>query len=528
VPPPTRSPLARSLGRRPFASLTSRLVVTAVALVAVVSLCVGAATTVAMHAYLTARLDAEVSQSLARATGFDRGPDDSPGLPPRPTDGTGCFRAIPGQGAGTLTATYDASSTGTGSTGTGDIGCVITASAGTQTLSSAAMEVLETVPTDGEVHAVDLPGVGDYRVAALETGSGTVVNGLPTDDVDGVLASLIWWEALLALLGIGVAAGAGLVVVRRQLRPLREVAATAHEVATLPLARGEVDLVGRVPPYLTDEQTEVGRVGAALDTLLTHVDDAITARHRSEQQVRQFVADASHELRTPLATIAGYAELARRRPGDADAARTALVKVEGESGRMARLVEDLLMLARLDAGRPLAQEPVDVTMLLLETTADARVLAPDHRWRLELPDEAVEVTGDAHGLHQVVTNLLTNARKYTPAGTTVTVTARPEDDVVRLLVHDDGPGFPEPLVGSAFDRFVRGDTARTRVTDADDGPDGPDGARGAGGSGLGLALVRAIVEAHGGSVGLRSRPGDTTVEVLVPRGPATLTDGQIV
>lgn len=515
MPPAPRTP-----GRRPFASLTSRLVVTAVALVAVVSLCVGAATTLAMRAYLTDRLDADVTQSLARATGFDRGPNGSPGLPPRPDDGTACFRAIPGQGAGTLTATYDASGTGTSGSDK-DTGCVITASAGTQTLSSAAMEVLETVPTDGEVHAVDLPGVGAYRVAALETGSGTVVNGLPTDDVDGVLASLIWWEALLALVGTGVAAAAGLVVVRRQLRPLREVAATAHDVATLPLAEGEVDLVGRVPTYLTDEQTEVGRVGAALDTLLTHVDDAITARHRSEQQVRQFVADASHELRTPLATIAGYAELARRRPDDADAARTALGKVEGESGRMARLVEDLLMLARLDAGRPLAQEPVDVTMLLLGTTADARVLAPDHRWRLELPDEAVEVTGDAHGLHQVVTNLLTNARKYTPAGTTVTVTARPDDDGVRLLVHDDGPGFPEALVPAAFDRFVRGDGARTRVADAETGS-------GAGGSGLGLALVRAIVQAHGGSVGLRSRPGDTTVEVLVPRGPATLTDGQIV
>ena len=173
------------------------------------------------------------------------------------------------------------------------------------------------------------------------------------------------------------------------------------------------------------------------------------------------------------------------------------------------------MLARIDAGRPLGHEPVDVTMLLLEAVEDARVLAPAHRWRLDLPDEAVEVTGDAHGLHQVVTNLLSNARRYTPGGTAVTVAAALEADRVVLRVHDDGPGFPPDLAASAFDRFVRGDTARVRggADDAGRGPD--DGA--AGGSGLGLALVRAIVEAHGGTVALRSRPGDTTVEVVLPR-----------
>ena len=198
-------------------------------------------------------------------------------------------------------------------------------------------------------------------------------------------------------------------------------------------------------------------------------------RHRSEQQVRQFVADASHELRTPLATIAGYTELARRQP---TAAATALAKVESESARMTSLVEDLLLLARLDSGRPLADEPVDLTKLLLEAVADARVLAPDHTWRLVLPDEPVELRGDEQRLHQVATNLLTNARKHTPAGTTVTITARPDG----FEVHDDGPGFPAELVEHAFERFVRADEARTS----------------SGGAGLGLALVDAIVSAHGG------------------------------
>ena len=207
----------------------------------------------------------------------------------------------------------------------------------------------------------------------------------------------------------------------------------------------------RVPAHLTDERTEVGQVGGALNTLLAHVESSLDARHRSEQQVRQFVADASHELRTPLSTIVGYTELARRHPDDAGTAATALGKVEEESARMTALVEDLLLLARLDAGRPLVREPVDLTRLLLEAVSDARVVAPEHRWRLELPETSIEVLGDELRLHQVVTNLLTNARRHTPAGTTVTVTARPHG----FAVHDDGPGFPPGLRGRRPARSVR-------------------------------------------------------------------------
>ena len=205
-------------------------------------------------------------------------------------------------------------------------------------------------------------------------------------------------------------------LVRRQLRPLREVAATAHAVADAAAGhRRRSTLAERVPEHLTDERTEVGQVGAALNTLLDHVESSLAARHRSEQQVRQFVADASHELRTPLTTIAGYTELARAPAATTPRPRrTALAKVEEESGRMTALVEDLLLLARLDSGRPLEREPVDLTRLLLEAVSDARVLAPDHRWRLDLPEEPVEVTGDEQRLHQVVTNLLTNARKLHP------------------------------------------------------------------------------------------------------------------
>jgi len=340
--------------------------------------------------------------------------------------------------------------------------------------------------------------------------------GLPTSEVDDTISRLVVWELGLVVAGTAAAGAAGALVVRRQLRPLREVAGTAHRVAALPLASGEIELAERVPERLTDERTEVGQVGAALNTLLAHVESSLHARHESEQQVRQFVADASHELRTPLTTIAGYTELARRRPDDLATVGTALGKVEEESARMTSMVEDLLLLARLDAGRPLARDPVDLSRLLVEAVSDARVVSPDHRWRLDLPEESIEVTGDAERLHQVVTNLLTNAQKYTPAGTTVTVTATPGG----FSVHDDGPGFPPGLVDNAFERFARGDASRTRGTDATHGA-----ASGAGvgsmtssgvSAGLGLSLVDAIVTAHGGTVSLDSHPGSTTLTVILP------------
>lgn len=462
------------------ASLTSRLVVTAVALVALVSVLVGTATTVAMRSYLFAQLDDEVETATQRSAFVISGRFD-PAERPAPRDGFG-----PRSTKGSLFASDQL----------GDLAGIVESDdpRDPDELSGDALAVLADVPTDGRAHAVDIPGLGTYRVAADTDPRGvTNLSGLPTSEVDDTVTSLIQVEALLTALGIVLAAGAGLVVVRRQLRPLREVAATAHSVAELPLAEGEIELAERVPAHLTDERTEVGQVGAALNTLLAHVEDSLSARHRSEMQVRQFVADASHELRTPLATIAGYTELARRRPDDAEAGALALGKVEEESRRMTSLVEDLLLLARLDSGRPLEQEPVDLTRLLLEAVSDARVLAPDHHWRLDLPEESVEVVGDEQRLHQVVTNLLTNARKYTPAGSTVTVSARPGG----FTVHDDGPGFPPDLVDHAFERFARGDASRHRE----------------GGAGLGLALVQAIVTAHGGTVGLASAPGDTRVDV---------------
>ncbi len=492
----------RGEARAGFASLTSRLVITAVALVALVSLLIGTVTTIAMQSYLTDRLDNEVIKSLQRAElvpsrrlGVEA--DDARGSR---ADRSGTPPDVRGQGVGTLTAFLFAD----GETGLGDV--IIDGEDGQtsrRTLDASTLAMLADLPPDGRVREVRIPDLGRYRVAASESRFGaTVVSGLPTAEVGDVVGSLILVEVLLGTTGVLLAGGVGLVVVRRQLRPLREVALTAQTVAGMRLDSGEVALNERVPTHLTDSRTEVGQVGSALNNLLAHVETSLSARHRSEQQVRQFVADASHELRTPLTTIAGYTELARRHPGDAETAQTALAKVQEESSRMTALVEDLLLLARLDAGRPLASAPVDLTRLLLEAVEDARVVAPEHRWALQLGAEPVEVIGDEQRLHQVVTNLLTNAAKYTPPGTQVTVGVRPDG----FSVHDNGPGFPPDLLGRsdegqpAFERFARGDASRNR----------------AGGAGLGLSLVQAIVAAHHGTVTLASRSGDTTISVHLP------------
>jgi two-component system, OmpR family, sensor kinase len=480
-------------------SLTSRLVVTAVLLVAVVSLLIGITTTFAMRSYLTDRLDREVSEGLRRAV---EGPPRAPGTDgPGDGDGRGRF-----EGPGTILVAVPPSGDPVGTV----VGTATDGQLSPRELSSKALAALAVTATDGHAHDVDLPGLGSYRVMAADVNGAMLVIGRPSDDVEATIASLIWWEALLGLLGVGAAAAAGTLVVRRQLAPLREVAATAHEVATLPLDSGVVDLSPRVPD--PDEKTEVGQVGAALNTLLAHVESSLTARHESELQVRQFVADASHELRTPLSTIRGYAELSRRTPDDAGALLASLSKVSTEADRMSSLVDDLLLLARIDSGRPLLSEPVDVTRLLLEAVSDARVVGPAHQWRLDLPDEPLEIVGDEQRLHQVVTNLLTNALSHTPAGTTVTVSARgldePDQPAVALVVTDNGPGFPSGLAKTAFERFTRGDVARTRAS---------------GGAGLGLSIVAAIVRAHGGTVDLSSVPGATRIRVRIPDYPADRT-----
>jgi len=473
-----------SLRRLVPASLTARLVVTVVALTALVAVLVGSAVTLVMRSYLTDRLDQQLVESVDRA----RADLLTAGTPWSDR----ARRPPPGQSAGLLSLVTD---------GEQSLATYIGTDGDLLTVTEDVREQLARTPADQDVHHDDLPGYGSYRVVAVTEDGLTTVVALPTRDVDETISSLVAWEVALGVTATAGAALIGLLLVRRQLRPLREVAQAAHEVTELPLSRGEVDMDVRLPARLTDPRTEVGAVGESLNRLLDHVAASLDARHASEQQLRQFLADASHELRTPLATITGYAELSRRTPDDAEALGHAMAKVESEAARMSTLVEDMLLLARLDAGRPLEREPVDLTMLLMQAVDDARVVDGARTWRLDLPDEPIETLGDEQRLHQVVANLLTNASRHTPPGTTVTAGLRAEDGHAVLTVHDDGPGVDPQLQRTIFERFSRGDSSRTRAS---------------GGAGLGMSLVRAIAVSHGGSASVRSVPGDTTFTVVLP------------
>ena len=267
----------------------------------------------------------------------------------------------------------------------------------------------------------------------------------------------------------------------------------------MPLSTGAVGTTVRVPDELTDPETEVGQVGEALNKLLQHMEAALDARHESEQQARTFLADASHELRTPLSTIKGYAELSRR-TGRADPDQI-LAKVEAEAGRMSSLVEDMFLLARLDAGREIERHDVDLTRLVVEAVNDARVVDPQHKWVFDVPDEPITVQGDEQRLHQAVTNVLTNASTHTPPETVVSVRMRVEGEAVVVEIHDNGPGIAPGQLPTLFDRFTRGDSSRTRAS---------------GGAGLGMSLVLAIMHGHGGSAEVTSEPGNTTFTLRLP------------
>jgi two-component system, OmpR family, sensor kinase len=478
-------------------TLRAKLVTATVALISVVGLLTGVFTIVALDRYLTAQVDDQLTSALVRWTG------SAPGGPP------GSFGGDEGGGGGPGNAGLVAA------IGPIDTGWATTSRNDRVDLTAAQLDLLNAAGVGRYAKTVDLGGhLGDYRVMAgqghLKVGDlvvpATIVVGLPSGPQEETVRRMVGIAIACVAAGIVVAGGIGTWIVRRSLAPLRRVAATASRVSELNLAEGQVALLERVPVTHTDTRTEVGQVGAAFNDMLDHVDDALGARHRSEQRVRQFVADASHELRTPLASIKGYAELSRReRQPVPEGVRHALSRIESEADRMAGLVSDLLLLARLDAGRPLDREQVDLSALVVNAVSDAHAAAPDHHFSLDLPPDPICVVGDEARLHQVVANLLANARTHTPPGSLVTTSVRRAGPEVRLSVHDDGPGVPESLQGNVFERFARGDDARNRA---------------GGSTGLGLSIVAAVVRAHGGRVELTSRPGDTTFTIVLP-APAT-------
>lgn len=384
---------------------------------------------------------------------------------------------------------------------------VVTRANEVRSLSAPEVQILLAADPGPEPGTVDLgEAVGTYRVVAVEdrSGAGQVV-GLPLAGVQSTVRRLVVILVLVALAALVIVGGGAAYLVRRNLTPLERVAGTATRVSRQHLSSGEVVVSERVEQRDTDPATEVGAVGLALNALLDTMEGALSSWHRSEQRVRQFVADASHELRTPLASIRGYAELARRQAEPVpEQVAHALARVESEALRMQGLVEDLLLLARLDAGRPLAREQVDLSRAVIDAVSDARVAGPDHRWQLSLPHQPVVVTGDPARLHQVLANLLSNARTHTPSGTLVRVRLGSAADGVVLEVSDDGPGMPPELTGRVFERFSRGDESRSRAV---------------GSTGLGLSIVAAVVASHGGQVTVRSSQQGTTFAMSLPAAP---------
>ncbi|MEY9891003.1 two-component system OmpR family sensor kinase [Catenulispora sp. MAP5-51] len=500
-------------------TLRGQLTLGLVVLLAAIFAGVGFGTTALLRGFLVTRLDQQLTAAgprYAQSLEHELAAADTRG------QAQGTFGARADDGVVTQVGVVD------GTSSTGD-------NTGQVRLSAADSRALLALPLDGSPHTVRLSTLTDYRMRAVNGADGDVlVTGLPLSQVSGPVRELAEAEIVLFAGAVVAAALGGAAWVRLALRPLDRVVTTAERVSTLSLASGEVALDVRVPDTDRDSargQEEVKRVGASLNRMLGHVEDALARRQSVERRLRDFAADAGHELRTPLASVRGHAELVLRRGGELpDDARHALTRIEAESRRMGTIVDDLLLLARLDAGRPLESKEVDLTLLVLNAVDDARAAdtAADtdtgtdadgnkgsdaatasndgrartrHEWRLDLPTDPVTVLGDPHRLAQAVANFVTNARVHTPPGTLVTVGITVHAGRVRLAIEDTGPGLPPDLADRVFDRFTRGDPAR---------------ARSSGSTGLGLAITRAVAEAHGGRVGVRSQPGRTVFELVLP------------
>ena len=332
-----------------------------------------------------------------------------------------------------------------------------------------------------------LSGGGDYRLRASLEGNVVMIVADSLHDVNSTLHRLLLVELLVTLVVLGALTALGLWVVRLGLRPLLRIEQTAAAITAGDLSR-RVDYA--------DPQTEVGRVGNALNTMLDRIE-------ASDRRLRRFIADASHELRTPLAAVRAYAELfgrgAASRPADLERSMSGITR---EAERMSLLVDDLLLLARLDEGRPLERKPVDLAVAVGQAVDAARVVDPGRP--VELSVEPVTVTGDEDRLRQVLDNLLANARTHTPAGTPVSVELRRVDGRAELTIADRGPGLTEEQAARVFERFYRADSSRARAS---------------GGAGLGLSIVAAVTEAHGGTAEARPTPGGgATFVITLPLG----------
>jgi two-component system OmpR family sensor kinase len=330
-------------------------------------------------------------------------------------------------------------------------------------------------------------GEPDIRALAqmLPTGMGSVIVADSLEKVDKTLSQLRFLFLILGLIALITIAMAARWIIALGLRPLEAVEDTAEAIAA-------GDLSARLPAAKPD--TEVGRLTTSLNTMLARIEESFTARVESENKLRRFVADASHELRTPLTAIRGFAELHRQGAVAGEEKTKELInRIEKESVRMSSLVEDLLLLARLDQSRELAKEPVDLNTLITEAVASARAAGPNHPIEIKLEASEIFVLGDSQRIHQVIANLLANARTHTPNGTEISITAMQGASETTIAVSDKGPGLSKADQDRIFERFYRADPSRVRNSGE--------------GSGLGLSIVDAVMKAHGGYVSVKSEVG---------------------
>jgi len=503
----TVRPLAA--GRRLAARtpLQVKLIVAVLALVAVALTLIGLASVAAVDGLLVGRLDRELHQEARRSAGRPPPSFDGPGPGGGPRSPYLVqYRGKDGQLGKELE--NELLQEGQQPPRVPDDAAWLEANAGEAV----------TVPATG--------GDGRWRVAVQPLGDGSggsVVVAASLDGIDSTIRQLRGIDLVVSVVVLVVLAGVGAVIVRASLRPLVEIEQTARAIAA-------GDLTRRVPDR--DPRTEVGRLGRALNTMLAQIESAFGARaaseasarrseeaaRSSEDRMRRFVADASHELRTPLTTIRGFAELYRQGAGRDPAERDRLMRrIEDQAARMGLLVEDLLLLARLDQQRPLGREPVDLLALAAEAVHDARAVAPDRPIELVLGTgdgdgdggSALVVLGDDQRLRQVLANLVNNALTHTPAGSPVGVRVgtAPLDGAPGAAVEvvDHGPGLTPEQAERVFERFYRADKARSRA---------------AGGTGLGLSIVAALVAVHGGTVQVDSVPGrGARFRVVLPLAP---------
>lgn len=511
----------------------SRFLAAAVALALVTML---AASAFAMRSWMTSKLDSSLESMLSRLEKNAELTLEQPLPPPPPHHGDGDDAQAPASNSPSAAPTATPTDKGPrGLRGPGssdgqlqlikhddEVVSGVVKQFDVVELDSEAQQQLLSLRCDSHGHDVNLKNYGAFRVMCAQKDSQTLVVGLSLAANNSTFFALIAVEGVIALVVILGATFIGRKWIRREMLPLGEVAATARNIGSQDLiAAPTVDTFDRVDSSIAQPGDEVGDVGFALNTMIDNVETALQARAESEQRLRQFVADASHELRTPLASIQGYTQLLQRGATDQE---LALSRIASESARMSGLVEDLLLLARLDAGRELASDPVDVIPLAIDAVSDAHAAGPDHQWSLDLPeiDEEADsctsctVLGDESALRQVFANLVNNARIHTPAGTHVKVGVQTiagtasTPGFVRLSVADDGPGIAPELRATVFDRFVRGDTSRSR--------------QGKGSSGLGLSIVSSIAEALGGRVDVdtlcegEGKPGEhgTTFSLILP------------